>query len=197
MGGYDDSMRIIAHIDMDAFFASVEEHANPHLRGTPLVIGADPENGRGRGVVSTASYAARAYGIHSAQPISQAWHLSEEAARRGKPCVVFLPVDMELYADVSRRIMNVLRESVGCVEEASIDEAYLDMSSLKDFGDTEACITGIKRSITKEHGITASVGIGPNKLIAKIASGRNKPDGFTVISREDVATFLEALSVRE
>src|SRR5207253_3157169 len=103
------SMRIVAHIDMDAFFAAVEERDTPRFGGLPLAVGADPEGGKGRGVVSTANYKAREYGIHSAMPISTAWRLSEAARRQGKPPVLFLSVDMKKYAEVSQRVMAIIR----------------------------------------------------------------------------------------
>src|SRR5690348_4437419 len=128
-------MRIIAHVDLDAFFASIEERDNPRLRGRPIVVGADPFDGRGRGVVSTANYAARAYGIRSALPISTAWRFSEAARRRGLPPAAFLEVNMAKYAEESRRVMGILHEMVPdadgrtpSVEVASVDEAYLDLS---------------------------------------------------------------------
>jgi len=124
---------IIGHLDLDAFFAAVEERDRPELRGQPLVVGADPEGGRGRGVVSTANYAARRYGIHSAMPISRAWKLSEAARRRGEPPVVFVPPRLSRYAEVSARVMAIVRRHVPLVEEAGIDEAYLDLSFAGNF----------------------------------------------------------------
>src|SRR5437867_11367880 len=122
------SMRIVAHIDMDAFYAAIEERDTPRFRGLPLAVGADPEGGKGRGVVAAANYKARAYGIHSAMPISTAWRLSEAARRQGKPPVVFLSVDMKKYAEVSQRVMAIIRGFAPVVEEAGIDEAYTDLS---------------------------------------------------------------------
>ena len=113
--------RIVLHIDMDAFFAAIEERDKPRLRGLPLVVGADPKGGAGRGVVSTANYAARAYGIHSAQPISTAWRLSREAVQQGKPAAVFLDVDMRRYGEVSRHIMEYLRAQGGVVAQPDAD----------------------------------------------------------------------------
>jgi DNA polymerase IV (DinB-like DNA polymerase) len=127
-------MRIVAHIDMDAFYAAIEERDTPRFRGLPLAVGADPEGGKGRGVVSTANYKAREYGIHSAMPISTAWRLSEAAQRQGKPPVVFLSVDMNKYTEVSQRVMAVIRGLAPVVEEAGIDEAYADLSSAGSYG---------------------------------------------------------------
>ena len=121
-------MRIIAHVDMDAFYAAVEERQNPDLRGRPIVTGADPKGGTGRGVVTTANYPARKYGIRSAMPISRAWRLAEAARRRGEPETVFLRGNRALYSAVSERIMAILAQGADAFEEASIDEAYLDLS---------------------------------------------------------------------
>ncbi|HXJ79569.1 MAG TPA: DNA polymerase IV [Candidatus Methylomirabilis sp.] len=189
-------MRIIAHLDMDAFYAAVEEQRDPSLRGRPVVIGADPKEGRGRGVVATASYAARKYGIRSATPISRAWRLAEAARRRGEPATVFLRGDHALYREVSGRIMTILAERADAFEEASIDEAYLDVSSLADFEKAEAAIRTVKALILEREGLTCSVGIAPNKLVAKIASDFRKPDGLTVITPEAVQDFLDPLSIR-
>src|SRR5512146_1067804 len=131
-------MRIIAHVDMDAFYAAVEARRDPDPRGRPLVIGADPKEGKGRGVVATASYAARRYGIRSAMPITRAWRLAEAAKRRGEPETLFLRGDHALYRQVSARIMALVAEHADAFEEASIDEAYLDLSSLSDFEAGEA-----------------------------------------------------------
>jgi DNA polymerase IV (DinB-like DNA polymerase) len=190
------AMRIIAHLDMDAFYAAVEERRDPALRGRPVVIGADPKEGRGRGVVATASYAARKYGIRSATPISRAWRLAEAARRRGEPATVFLRGDHALYREVSARIMALVAERTDASEEASIDEAYLDLSSLDDFEQAEVHIRTVKALILEREGLTCSVGIGPNKLVAKIASDFRKPDGLTIVTPEAVQDFLDPLSIR-
>jgi len=189
-------MRIIAHLDMDAFFAAVEERRDPELRGRPVVIGADPKAGKGRGVVATASYAARRYGIRSATPISRAWRLAEAARRRGEPATVFLRGNHALYREVSARIMALVTERADAFEEASIDEAYLDLSSLADFHDAETHARTVKALILEREGLTCSVGIAPNKLVAKIASDFRKPDGLTVVRPEAVEDFLDPLSIR-
>jgi DNA polymerase IV (DinB-like DNA polymerase) len=189
-------MRIVAHLDMDAFFAAIEERDNPSLCGLPIVVGADPRGGKGRGVVSTANYKAREYGIHSALPISKAWWLSEAAKEHGKPPATFLPVRMERYAEVSAHVMETLRRFVFLVEQASIDEAYFDLSSCESYTLAQDICRQVKRAIREEERLTASVGIGPNKLIAKIASGMCKPDGLTTVREEDVAAFLAPLPVR-
>src|SRR5262245_10951926 len=130
-------MRIVVHLDMDAFYAAVEERRDPALRGRPIVVGADPKGGAGRGVVTTASYAARRYGIRSALPISRAWRLAEAARRRGEPEAVFVRGDHTLYREVSARIMTLAARGADAFEEASIDEAYLDLSSLGDYARAE------------------------------------------------------------
>ncbi|HXG52073.1 MAG TPA: DNA polymerase IV [candidate division Zixibacteria bacterium] len=189
-------MRIIVHVDMDAFYAAVEERYNPALRGLPVVVGADPKGGRGRGVVTTANYAARRYGIHSALPISRAWRLAEAARRRGEPAAVFVRPNFPLYAEVSTRIMEILARAADSFEEASIDEAYLDLSSLGSFEAAAERMKALKAEIREKEGLGCSVGIGPNKLVAKIASGHQKPDGLTVVRPEEVQAFLDPLPVR-
>ena len=189
-------MRIIAHVDMDAFYASVEARYTPALRDRPLVVGADPKEGRGRGVVTAASYGARRYGIRSAMPISRAWRLAEAARRRGEPEVVFVPGNRKLYVEVSERIMAILAARADAFEEASIDEAYLDLSSLADFEAAAERARAIKREVAEREGLTCSVGLGPNKLVAKIASDARKPDGLMVVAPADVQAFLDPLPIR-
>ncbi len=199
------TQRIVMHLDMDAFFAAVEERDKPRLRGMPIVVGADPKGGLGRGVVSTANYKARAYGIHSAQPISIAWRLSEEAARQGKPQAVFLEPDFKAYSAASKEVMDYLRSKAEVLEVASIDEAYLELRGARDKGlgtrnlwdYAEKLAKEIKEHIKKTERLTCSIGIGTNKLVAKIASGFRKPDGLTVVKPEAVQKFLDPLSVRE
>jgi DNA polymerase IV (archaeal DinB-like DNA polymerase) len=189
-------MRIIVHVDMDAFYAAVEEHLNPVLRNLPVAVGADPRGGQGRGVVMTANYLARKFGIRSALPISRAWRFAEAAHRRGEPATVFIQPNMPLYREVSGRIMGILQNYADASEEASIDEAYLDVSSLESFTAAAEHTKRLKADIRKREGLGCSIGIGPNKLIAKIASGRQKPDGLTVVPPESVATFLDPLPIR-
>ncbi|HUZ92697.1 MAG TPA: DNA polymerase IV [Candidatus Paceibacterota bacterium] len=189
--------RIIGHLDMDAFFASIEERDNPRFKDRPLVVGADPKSGAGRGVVSTANYAARAYGIHSALPISTAWKFSEEARRKGLPPAVFLGVDMKKYGEASERVMSILRAHAPHIEEASVDEAYFDLSSANSYEKAADIAREIKREIKKKERLTASIGIGPNKLVAKIASDAQKPDGLTIVREEDAETFIEPMPVRK
>jgi DNA polymerase IV (archaeal DinB-like DNA polymerase) len=189
-------MRIIVHVDMDAFYAAVEERYNPALRGVPVVVGADPKDGRGRGVVTTANYRARKFGIHSALPISRAWRLAQAARRRGEAGTVFIRSNFQLYEAVSSRIMQILERSANALEEASIDEAYLDVSSLETFDAALERMQILKTEILENEELGCSVGIGPNKLIAKIASGLNKPDGLTVVTYDEVREFLDPLPIR-
>ena len=189
-------MRIVVHIDMDAFYAAVEEHLNPALRELPVVVGADPKQGHGRGVVMTANYAARRFGIRSALPISRAWRLAETARERGSPPTLFLRPNMPLYREVSERITAIFRRYGDEFEAASIDEAYLDVSSLKNFNNAEERMKQLKAEIREREGLGCSVGIGPSKLIAKIASSRQKPDGMTAITPESVESFLNPLPLR-
>ncbi len=190
-------MRIIAHLDMDAFFAAVEERDEPRLRGLPVAVGADPRGGNGRGVVATANYPARAYGLHSAQPISQAWRLSEQARKGGKPPVIFVVPSFERYVQVSREIVAIVRERVAQIERAGLDEMYFDLTFAETYERAEEICRAIKDDICEREGLTASIGIAPNKLVAKIASDFRKPDGLTVVREEAAERFLEGLSVRK
>ena len=191
-----EGRRIIGHLDMDAFFAAVEERNNPRWRGLPLVVGADPQNGQGRGVVSTANYAARRYGIHSAQPITQAWRASEAAHARGETPAIFVSGTFGNYGKVSRQIMEILATHVSIIQKRSIDEAYFDLSHTGSYAAATALGHKIKADIAAQTQLTASIGIGPNKLIAKIASDYEKPDGLTTILPENTKTFLAPMLVR-
>jgi DNA polymerase IV (DinB-like DNA polymerase) len=192
-----NNARIIAHLDMDAFFASVEERDNPRIKGLPIVVGSDPMEGQGRGVVSTANYKARAYGIRSALPISKAWQFSQNAKRKGLPEAVFLDVDFAKYSRASEEIMKIVRKYSAITEQASVDEMYLDLSHLKNFSEAEKICREIKKEIWEKEKLTASIGLGQNKLVAKIASDMQKPDGLTVIVPEKTEEFLEPLSIRK
>ncbi len=173
---------------MDSFFASVEVREKPELRGLPVVVGSDPKGGAGRGVVSTCSYEARRYGIHSAMPISQAYRLCPDA--------VFLPGNMKLYADVSEGVMEILKGFADRFQQVSVDEAYLVPGpEVRNFEEAALCALRIKDEVQRQEGITCSVGVGPNKLISKIASGFQKPDGLTVVRPEDARDFLFPLHV--
>lgn len=188
--------RIIAHIDLDAFFASVEEREKPYLRGAPLVIGADPKGGEGRGVVSTASYPARAYGVKSAMPITKAWRLCEEARGRGEPPCVFLSPYPRKYGAASREVFKIVYEYTERIEQVSVDEAYLDFSHYKSFGGAAAVAKQMQEAILGRTQLTCSIGIGPSKLIAKLASERRKPRGLTVVTPDKVDRFLKPLPLQ-
>ena len=188
--------RIIGHVDMDAFFASVEERDKPYLKGLPVIVGADPKEGAGRGVVSTANYEARKLGIGSALPIRTAWQLCEEHRAHGGARCVFITSGFSKYRTASHEVFAVLRELVPTVAQVSVDEAYLDFTHTKSY--TKALTLGqhIQQTIKKRTGLTCSIGIGPNKMIAKIASDFNKPNGLTVVTPQDVHAFLAPLPVR-
>lgn len=182
--------RIIMHMDMDYFYVAVEEKINPELKGKPVVVGADPKKGKGRGVVSTCSYEARKYGVKSGMPISKAYKLCRDC--------VFLPVNMPLYKDASNKIMEILRKHADKSEQISIDEIFLDLSSkARSFKDAEKLAKRIKQELLKKEKLTCSIGIGPNKLIAKIASDFNKPDGLTVVTPNKVHDFIYPMEVRK
>lgn len=198
-------MRIVLHIDMDSFFASVEERDHPRIKGLPIVVGSDPANGKGRGVVSTANYAARAYGIKSAIPISRAWDLSQKAKKEGKPEVVFFEPNIKKYAAISKEIFTYIASKGDVFEAGGIDECYLELqiaNSKGQIADVEWERAGraakkIQEKVQEDFGLSCSVGIGPNKLIAKIAAGQQKPHGLTIVREAEVQDFLDPLSVRE
>lgn len=173
------------HVDMDAFYASVEVRDDPSLRGRPVVVGALPG---GRGVVATCSYEARRFGIRSAMPVA-------EAVRRC-PHAVFLRPRMAVYREVSRQVRGVLDGLLPVVESVSIDEAYADASGLgRLLGPPEAIARRVKQDIRSAVGLTASVGMGPNRLVAKLASDFGKPDGLAVVRPEQVLDFLAPMPV--
>ncbi len=176
--------RHILHLDMDAFYASVEVLDNPDLRGRPVIVGGT----RQRGVVSAASYEAREFGIHSAQPIA--------TARRLCPHGVYLPVRMSRYKEVSDRIFEIFRRFTPLVEPLSLDEAFLDVTgSIRLFGEPTDIAEKIRRLVREEIGLTVSAGVAPSKLVAKIASDINKPDGLTVVPADGVREFLDPLPI--
>jgi DNA polymerase-4 len=167
----EERVRTILHIDMDAFFTSIEQRDNPHYRGKPVVVGAQPGH---RGVVAAASYESRKFGIHSAMPINEAF--------RRCPHAVFLPPRMETYGEESRRVMHILGGFSPVLEQVSVDEAFLDATGTeKLFGDKLTIADSIRRAISENLHLTASIGIAPNKFLAKLGSDMNKPDGVTVV----------------
>src|SRR2546425_11426340 len=189
-------MRIIAHVDMDAYYASVEARYNPALRDKPVVVGADPKEGRGRGVVEAASRAPARHGPRALRPLPRPGRRAGAARRKGEPEVVFVHGNRKLYSEVSERVMAILASAGDAFEEASIDEAYLDLSSLGSFEAAVERARALKREIAEREGLTCSVGLAPNKLVAKIASDFKKPDGLTVVVPEDVQAFLDPLGIR-
>jgi DNA polymerase IV (DinB-like DNA polymerase) len=182
--------RIIFHLDMDHFYTAVEERENPALKGKPVVVGADPKQGNGRGVVSTSNYIAREAGVRSGMPISRAWRLCPEA--------VYLPPNFPLYIATSNAVMEIAKRYANKFEQWGIDEAFLDVSErVHSFDEAEALAREIKRQILKEQRLTCSIGVGPNKLVAKVASDFHKPDGLTVVRENEVEAFLAPLPVRK
>ncbi|MBC7085259.1 MAG: DNA polymerase IV [Methanomethylovorans sp.] len=180
--------QITLHVDMDSFYSSVETKERPELKGRPVVVGSDPKGGRGRGVVSTCSYEARKYGIHSGMPISSAYKLCPDA--------VYLPVNMELYKSTSCRIMKLLKGFSYRFQQVSVDEAYMELGmDITDYDKAIHIAKKIKENILYQEGLTCSVGIAPNKVIAKIASDFSKPDGLTVVRPEEVKQFLYPLPI--
>jgi DNA polymerase-4 len=176
-------MRRIVHLDMDAFYASVEQRDDPALRGKPVAVGGRPE---GRGVVAAASYEAREFGVRSAMPMARAVRLC--------PQLLIVPPDFARYKAASQGVMAILRSATPLVEPLSLDEAYLDVTeNLWNEPLATAVAKKIKQRIVEELGLTASAGVAPNKFLAKIASGWKKPDGLTVIAPERVESFLQQL----
>ena len=176
--------RSILHLDMDAFFASVEQMDHPELRGRPVLVGYDGP----RGVVATASYEARPFGCHSAQPMA--------VAKRLCPHAVVVPVRHDRYREVSQKMFAILDDFSPLVEPLSIDEAFVDLTGTEHLhGTAEAAARLMKDRIRREIGLTASVGVAPNKFLAKLASDLHKPDGLTIIRPEDIDTLLPPMAV--
>lgn len=180
--------RCIFHVDMDAFYASVEQRDHPEYRNRPVIVGADPRKGEGRGVVAACSYEARQFGIHSALPISQAY--------RRCPNGIYLRPDMSKYRQVSGRLREIFFKLTDRVEPLSIDEAFLDVSEVITT-DLEALQLArqLKGEIRRDHRLTASVGAGPSKFIAKIASDLRKPDGLLIVRPHEIHEFLDPLPI--
>jgi DNA polymerase-4 len=182
------SMRAIIHVDMDAFYASVEQLDHPEYRSKPVIVGADPKDGTGRGVVAACSYEARKFGVRSALPISRAWKLCPEG--------VYVRPRMKRYIEVSGQVMEVFRRFTDMVEPLSIDEAFLDVTgSIALLGAPEKIAHAIKDQIRETTRLTASVGLAPNKFLAKIASDIRKPDGFVIVEEKNVESFLRDLPI--
>jgi DNA polymerase IV (DinB-like DNA polymerase) len=180
--------RAILHVDLDAFYVSAEVREHPELRGLPVVVGADPGGGKGRGVVVACSYEARKFGLRSGMPISIAYRLCPQAK--------YIPPNWTLYERTSEEVMATLRGFADKFEQASIDEAFLDVTSRgSDEESARRVALEVKEAVKARHHLTCSVGVGPNKSSAKIASDRNKPDGLTVVPFGGVSGFLAPLPV--
>lgn len=180
--------RYILHVDMDAFFAAVEQRDRPELKGKPVIVGADPQGGKGRGVVSTCSYEARKFGVHSAMPINEAY--------RRCPNGIFVPPRGRLYGEVSKRIFEILNGFSDRVEPLSIDEAFLDITyTVPLFKSPLNLARELKNKIYQQEELIASVGIAPNKFLAKIASDLEKPDGLVIVNEQQIENFLYPLDI--
>jgi DNA polymerase IV (DinB-like DNA polymerase) len=183
-------MRVILHVDLDAFFPSVEVREHPELMDKPVIVGADPKEGKGRGVVSSASYEARKLGVRSAMPISRAWKLCPDG--------VYLRPHFALYVKASNNIMKILKNHADRFEQGGIDEAYLDISNrVNDFDDARDLAKRIMQEVLDKERLTCSIGVAPNKMLAKIGSDFKKPYGLTVIREEGAKEFLSPLKVRK
>ena len=182
-----EKTRSILHIDLDAFYASVEQRDHPEYRGKPVIVGGSPDR---RGVVATASYEARQFGIHSAMPSRTAFRLC--------PSAIFLPARFDVYRAVSQQIMAIFHQHTALVEPLSLDEAFLDVTeSVHGLDEAVQLAREIKRQIREQTELTASAGVSYCKFLAKIASDRNKPDGLTVITPLEAPAFLEALPIEK
>ncbi|MFX1567297.1 MAG: DNA polymerase IV [Promethearchaeota archaeon] len=180
--------RIILHCDLDCFFAAVEIRDNPHLKGKPVIIGADPKEGKGRGVISTCNYEARKYGLHSAMPISQAY--------RRCPHGIYLKPNGNKYYKVSNEVMEILKKYSNVFQKVGTDEAYLELTEItKYFEEAEIIAREIQKEIIMKIGITISIGIAPTKSLAKIASDENKPNGITIVKPDKIHEFLKDMDI--
>lgn len=175
---------------MDHFYTAVEERERPELKGKPVIVGADPKEGKGRGVVSTSNYEARTAGVRSGMPISRAWKLCPQA--------VYLLPNFPLYIQASNDVMEIARKYSDKFEQWGIDEAFLDITDkVNSFEEAETLAKHLKQEIKQKENLTCSIGVGPNKLAAKIASDFKKPDGLTVVTATEVEAFLAPLPVRK
>ncbi|MFX1328710.1 MAG: DNA polymerase IV [Promethearchaeota archaeon] len=180
--------RLILHCDLDCFFAAVEMRDNPQYKGKPVIIGADPKEGKGRGVISTCNYEARKYGLHSAMPISQAY--------KRCPHGFYLKPDVKKYAKVSKEVMEILKTYSNEFQIIGIDEAYLDLTRItNDYNQAEKIAKEIQREIFEKMGVTISIGISHTKSLAKIASDENKPNGITLVKPENINSFLKDMDI--
>src|SRR5437870_12966753 len=180
--------RIVLLCDLGAFYPSCEIHRDPSLKGKPLIVGADPKNGQGRGVVTSCSYEARKFGVRSGMPISMAWKLCPQG--------IYVPPDFELYGETSGRVMTIMKGFADIFEQTSIDEAYMDVSKrCKTYDNARLLASKLKEALKQREGLTVSVGISPSKSISKMASDMRKPDGLTLVHLEEVDKFVEPLPV--
>lgn len=178
----------IAHIDMDSYYASAEARRNPAIKDKPVVVGADPKEGKGRGVVISCNYAARRYGLRSAMPISEAWRLCPEA--------LYLLPDFDYYESLSNEVMNVIRGRVKLFEQVSIDEAFVDLEGVAgSLDEANAWMLQLKEELRSRTGLTCSIGLAETKSAAKIATDMHKPDGITIIPPGETKKGLAALPI--
>ena len=182
-------MKTIMLVDMDYFFVACEELRHPEIRNVPAIVGSDPKGGAGRGVVMTCNYNARKYGIRSGMPIS--------AAYRIKPDAVYMKLDYEYYEKISEKIMRTIKTFGDKFEQVSIDEAYIDVTKRVEGRPALEYAEAVKKAVFENAGIKCSIGIGPNKLIAKIACEKAKPDGIKIVEEKDAKSFIEKMSVDE
>src|SRR5947207_5111582 len=187
MRNMNDRTRAILHLDLDAFYASIEQRDHPEYRDKPVIVGRSPDR---RGVVATASYEARKFGVHSAMPSRTAYRLCPQA--------IFLPARFEVYRAVSQQIMTIFRQQTTLVEPLSLDEAFLDMTdAVYTLEEAARLAREIKRQIWEQTSLTASAGVSYCKFLAKIASDAHKPDGLTVISQDEATAFLDSLPIEK
>lgn len=180
--------KFIFHVDLDCFFAAVYLLDHPEHKGLPIIVGADPKKGKGRGVVSTCSYEAREYGVHSAMPISQAYRLC--------PRGIYVKVDFSKIRQISQQVMSLLEAVSDILEQTSIDEAYLDCTAIcTNFKQAYNIAFNLKERIKNETGVTCSIGVSFSKTLAKIGSDYNKPDGVTIITQENYQDLLKNLKI--
>lgn len=183
-------MRIILHVDLDSFYASLEEQRKPEIKGKPVVVCMFSGRSSESGAVATANYKAREMGIKAGMPIAFAKRMAGSDA-------VFLPADLEYYRAESAKIMEIMESHADSFQQVSIDEAYLDVSSCGSYEKAEKIAKEIKNEIQTQFGLTCSVGVAPNKLVAKMASRFRKPDGLTVVEQKDIEAFLSPMPVEK
>lgn len=183
-------MRLIALIDMDYFFVACEELRRPGIKDKPVIVGQDPKKGEGRGVVNTANYVARKYGIKSAMPVSIAYKLKKDA--------IFLPIDWDYYEEVSKKVMAIIKQYADKFEQVSVDEAFIDISKkANDYDEALELAKKLKQEINEKLSLPCSIGVSANKLVAKMASEEAKPNGVKLVKEEEAKEFLAKLPIGE